>query len=135
MASLKQIVRAFYDAYNSHDAPAAAALYAEDGEHREMAQGSVRIGPEEIGAGLGRLLEAFPDARWHVKHTLVDGERAAVTYELTGTLAADLGPFPAAGQALSLAGVHVFEEESGRLRITEDYWDSGTFSRQMQAGA
>jgi steroid delta-isomerase-like uncharacterized protein len=128
----QELIDAFYAAYDARDPAAAAALYAEDGEHREIAQSSVRTGRAQIAEGLGRFLEAFPDARWRVRNSLLNGARAAVAYELTGTLSTQLGPFEPRGQRLSLLGLHLFELRCGEIGSTEDYWDSGSFARQMR---
>lgn len=130
--SSQELLDAFYAAYEARDPEAAAALYAEDGEHREIAQASVRTGRAQIAEGLGRFLAAFPDARWRVRSSVLNGARAAVAYELTGTLSAGLGPFEPRGQRLSLLGLHLFELCGGEIRSTEDYWDSGCFARQMR---
>jgi ketosteroid isomerase-like protein len=67
-----------------------------------------------------------------VERTIVSDSEAAVTYVLTGTLQQRLGPFEPQGQKLELRGVHVFEVDGGLIRQTEDYWDTGTFGRQMR---
>ncbi|MCW2997268.1 MAG: hypothetical protein JWN65_817 [Solirubrobacterales bacterium] len=126
------IVSALYRAYNAHDAGAAAALYAPDGRHVERATGQQSVGADAIGGGLGGLLAAFPDARWHERTRIVAGERAAVTYVLEGTLQAPFGPFEPAGQHLQLHGVHVLDVGPAGIRLCEDFWDAASFGRQMR---
>ncbi len=126
------VVSALYEAYNAHDADAAGSLYAPDGRHAEMATGQERIGAAAIGEGLTGLLEAFPDARWQERTRIVGGDRAAVTYVLTGTLKARFGPFAPAGQHLELHGAHVLEVGPDGIEVCEDYWDASTFGRQMR---
>jgi steroid delta-isomerase-like uncharacterized protein len=126
-------IEAFYAAYNSGDVDAAVELYAADGSHVEIAQGRVASGRDEIGAGLRSFLEAFPDARWEPERTIVAGDQAAVPYLLTGTLRQQMGPFEPAGQRLELSGVHLFTLSGGAIESTQDYWDSGTFARQMRS--
>lgn len=126
------VVAAFYEAYNAGDVDAAVALYAPDGRHLEVAQDRAAAGRDEIAAGLGHFLRCFPDARWEVQRSIVGEGEAAVTYVLTGTLQQQLGPFEPAGQALELRGVHVFALADGAIAATEDYWDGGTFGRQMR---
>jgi steroid delta-isomerase-like uncharacterized protein len=128
------IVTQFYEAYNRGDVDGAVALYAPGGKHVEVAQGREANGRDEIASGLRGFLASFPDARWNVQRTIVEGQFSAVTYLLTGTLQEQLGPFEAAGQTLELRGVHVFEINEGAVALTEDYWDSGTFGRQMRVG-
>ena len=127
------VAKALYEAYNRHVPGEAAALYAPDGRHEEVAQGQARQGREAIAEGLRRFFEAFPDARWEEKEVIDGGDAVALTYVLTGTLRADLGPVRARGQRLELQGVHVLRVSDGLLERTEDYWDMATFRRQMDA--
>ena len=125
-------LRALYEAYNRHDHEAAAALYAENGEHEDVAYGRPRRGREAIADGLRRFFAAFPDARWEVRDALGGTDRAAARYVLTGTLQSDLGSIVAAGQRMELRGVQVLDVASGLIERTEDYWDGSTFEQQMK---
>jgi steroid delta-isomerase-like uncharacterized protein len=129
-----ELLERFYSAYNDHDAAAAAATYRDDGCHHEISQEAERQGRDEIERGLCGFFEAFPDARWEVVTRCVDEKRAAVSYILTGTLSAPLGPFEPEGQELRLRGVHLFELAGGQIARSEDYWDMSTFGRQMRPG-
>jgi steroid delta-isomerase-like uncharacterized protein len=124
----------FYSAYNDHHLKAAMALYGDHPSHHEVAQGRRASGVEEIGAGLAGFWAAFPDARWTERRRVVGVDAAAVTYRLTGTLAAPMGPFRTLGQSLDLEGVHVFDVADGRISSSADYWDAASFARQMKGG-
>jgi steroid delta-isomerase-like uncharacterized protein len=132
MSDAAALARRLYEAYNDHDAQAAGALYADDGEHAEMATGQERRGPAAIADGLASLLAAFPDARWEERTLIADGAQAAVCYVLTGTLQEQFGPFESAGQRLELPGVHVLFADGDRIARCEDYWDAASFGRQMR---
>jgi steroid delta-isomerase-like uncharacterized protein len=121
-------------AYNDRDAFAAAALYALDGEHYEVAQRASRRGREALRASLEGFFGAFPDARWQVSRSVLDAQACAIAYRLTGTLAAPLGPFRPAGQQLDIEGILLIEIDTSNDQIarSSDYWDSGTFARQMR---
>lgn len=131
MADRNRLLDALYEAYNRHDADAAAALYGLDGTHEDVAVGRPSRGRAAIAAGLRRLFTAFPDARWTPTSALEHDGRAFGTYILTGTLRQDMGPIRATGQRLELRGVHVLETDSGEIRLSQDFWDSATFQRQM----
>jgi predicted ester cyclase len=131
----ERLARALHAAYNAHDAGAAAALYAAEGRHVEIATGGARSGPAAIAAGLAGLLAAFPDAHWEAAAFIASGDRVAVPYLLTGTLQTPFGPFEPAGQQLALAGVHVVRAGDGAIVACDDYWDAGTFGRQMRPPA
>ncbi len=128
----RELAERLYAAYNRHDAQAAAELYAAGGRHEEIAQGRVVEGRDEIRGGLERLFGSFPDVRWEPRRTIADGDSTAVEYLMTGTLQAQLGPFRPAGQQLSLRGVHVVVADREEIATTLDYWDSGSFFKQMQ---
>jgi steroid delta-isomerase-like uncharacterized protein len=124
-----------YDAYNRHDPAAVAQLYAKDGTHEDIAQGHPKTGPDEIAAGLGRFFGWFPDAHWEPQAGIVGADgREAVTYLLTATLQAQMGPVAARGQRISLRGVHVLDQRDGLIRRSEDYWDAASFQRQLNNG-
>lgn len=130
--SATEVIDAFYVAYNGHDAAAAASLYASDGRHREVAQNRVVEGPTALQETLERFFVCFPDAIWTPVTVVAERDRAAVAYVLTGTLQAALGPFDPRNQQLRLDGVHLFETSPSGIVETADYWDSGTFGRQMK---
>jgi predicted ester cyclase len=129
---VEALLDSLYDAYNRHRPAEAAALYRAEARHFEIAQGSERAGRQAIRESLERLFEAFPDARWEERERVVSGNRAAVTYLLTGSLQGRLGPFEPVGQRLELRGVHVFRAMDGLSEASEDYGDSGAFGRQMR---
>lgn len=126
------MIEAFYSAYNSHDAVAAASLYAPDGRHREVAQDRVVEGATALQEALEHFFKCFPDAIWTPVTVVAESDQAAVAYVLTGTLQAPLGPFEPHHQQLRLDGLHLFRTSPSGIVETTDYWDSGTFARQMR---
>lgn len=123
---------ALFAAYNDHDLAAVAACYADDATHLDIASGRAKTGPDAIAAGLGFLLGAFPDAEWIVCGVVGGDDKVAVRYRLVGTLQRPFGPFTAQGQALSLPGVLWLDLADGKVVRSTDFWDSGSFSKQLQ---
>lgn len=113
-----------YAAYNRHDPAAVADLYHPQATHVEVAQGRTVQGAQAIAAGLQRFFGRLPDARWQTRSLVVDpGGAVAITYLLT-----------AHGTRVRLYGAHVLRLEADRIRHSEDYWDAGTFQRQIEQG-
>ena len=131
MNSTHSIVTKLYDAYNAHRLKDIAALYAAACEHRDIAVGAHHTTPEHIAAGIATLFEALPDVHWTTGSVLIDGDRAAVPYELTGHLDGRLGPYTPNGQTLHLTGVQLIEVKAGQIVATTDYWDGGALHRQL----
>lgn len=129
--SIDAVVGGFYDAYNEHDVARALSFYEDDATHHEVAQGRRARGIEEIGSGLARFIGSFPDAHWEERRRVVGADGVAIAYLLRGTLAAPMGPFRSVGAKLELEGLHLLEISGERIAASSDYWDSGTFARQM----
>lgn len=126
------ILDELYDAYNRHDAEAAAALYVPDGVHEDVAYGRPKSGQEAIASGLSHFLAAFPDATWKTQDRISTDDRAVARYTLIATMLGDLGPLKGDGQRIELRGVQVLELKDGKITRSEDYWDGATFERQVK---
>ncbi|MDV7089108.1 ester cyclase [Rhodococcus opacus] len=133
MSSTRQLVTSLYKAYNDHRPDEVAKLYSPACRHRDIAAGAEHESPEQIAAGITWLFEALPDLHWTCDAILVDGNRAAITYELTGHLLNRFGSYKPAGQSLRLAGVQFVEVDNGAIISSTDYWDGGALHRQLSA--
>ncbi|MEU7632832.1 nuclear transport factor 2 family protein [Nocardia sp. NPDC049220] len=131
MASITQIVTDLYTAYNNHRPADVAQLYAAQCRHRDIAVGADHSEPEQIAAGLAQLFEALPDVQWNLEEILIDSNRAAVSYELSGHLRGRLGSYEPKGQSLHLAGVQMLEVRDNQITTSTDYWDGGALHRQL----
>ena len=130
--NLTGIPAKLYAAYNSHDVDALERLYAPDATHEDIAQGRPKIGAGVIAQGFGKFLGWFPDAHWEPQSQIIDPYgQTAVTYLLSATLQSPMGPIAAQRQKIALRGVHVLRVSGDRIQRSEDYWDAGTFQRQL----
>lgn len=133
MTTTAEIVSAFFDAYNRHDAKAATGLYEEACSHTDVAFGGRREGRAALGEGLAGFLRMMPDAEWRERERIYAGSEAVVVYTLTGAVV----PRPKPGEAvdaprpIELAGIFLFEIGETGIRSTRDYWDKAEFLRQM----
>ncbi len=129
---LHGIADALYGAYNRHDTTAVAALYDANATHEDVAMGHSKAGAVAIAAGLEKFLNWFPDARWDPRLQISDPSGSlTVTYLLTASLSAQMGPIVARGQRISLRGAHVLQVHGGLIHSSEDYWDAATFHKQL----
>jgi steroid delta-isomerase-like uncharacterized protein len=126
-----EILEALFQAYDAHDLTRVAALYAADATHVDIAAGRPKQGRDCIVEGLGSFLSGFPDARWTPSGPATADGRAFGPYVVTGSLQQDLWSFSGLGQRLELRGVLVLHCADGLIQRSEDYWDAGTFRRQM----
>lgn len=131
MHTESEILEALFQAYDAHDLDQVASLYTADATHLDIAAGRPKVGRDCIVDGLASFLSGFPDAHWTVPASAGEGGRAFGQYIVTGSLQQDLWSFTAMGQQLQLGGVLVLHCTDGLIHRSEDYWDAGSFRRQM----
>lgn len=121
------LINRFYAAYAARDAQGAAALYAADGRHDEVAMGKSRQGREALAQGLEGFWRMLPDVAWVRRGLIRARDHVAVPYHMTGTFTGKDGrPRP-----IALDGLHLFEIREGVLQVTKDLWDLDLFNAQM----
>jgi steroid delta-isomerase-like uncharacterized protein len=74
-----------YAAWNAHDPDAVAAVFAEDAVIREIGGGGEARGRDAIRARAVALFAAFPDLRLERIELVIDGDRHADRWVLSGT--------------------------------------------------
>jgi uncharacterized protein (TIGR02246 family) len=77
--AVRDILETLFESWESHDALRAAACFSPDGVYRE-ADGREIIGREAIRTHFARFFREGPPWRFDVGETIVQGDRAAVTF-------------------------------------------------------
>ena len=93
-----------YAAWNAHDADAVASVFAEDAVLREAGRPHPVRGRAAIRARAEALLTAFPDFRLERVVLIVDGDRHADRWIMTGTHRGELFGIPATGRSVRVEG-------------------------------
>lgn len=94
---------ATYAAWNAHDADAVAAVFAEDALVREVGMPEMR-GREAVRLRATALLAAFPDLRLERIELLIDGDRHADRWVLSGTHKGELFGIAPTGRSIRIEG-------------------------------
>jgi ketosteroid isomerase-like protein len=105
-------------AYNSFDVPAMLAELHPDVVFRNVSGGAVTAsahGREEFRALAEHAATLFRSRRQTVVEAGSDGDRAWVTVDFEGVLAADLGPGLRVGETLRLTGRSTFAFRDGLI--------------------
>jgi steroid delta-isomerase-like uncharacterized protein len=93
-----------YAAWNAGDPDAVAAVFAEDAVVREVGSPQEARGRAAIRARAAGLLAAFPDFHLERLELIVDGERHADRWVMTGTHRGELFGMLPTGRAVRLEG-------------------------------
>ena len=108
-----------YAAWNAHDADAVASVFAENAVLREAGRSDEIRGRAAIRARAATLLAAFPDFRLERVVLLVDGERHADRWIMTGTHQGELFGILPTGRQVRVEGATFTRLGPGDL-VVED---------------
>ena len=129
-------IRALLDreaaAWNAHDADGVAACYAEDAELNDIALPAPIQGRPGMRDAVAAYLAAFSDFHVDVEEPIVDGNRAAQEWKVTGTHDGELMGIPPTGRSVSLhgCGVAVLGDD-GLFARGGNYWNAAAMLQQL----
>jgi steroid delta-isomerase-like uncharacterized protein len=122
--ALPPLLQQASETFNSGDAAAVAALYAEDGVHEDIPAGVRVQGREAITAYVAEVFGQLDDFRFEPVFGWKDGDVAVLEYTLTGT-------DPESGQPVTYRGVIVAEYDGDLIRRSTDYYDLASILSQL----
>ncbi len=122
--ALPPLLQQASETFNSGDAAAVAALYAEDGIHEDIPAGVRLQGRDAITGYVAEVFSQFDDFRFEPVFGRLEGDLAVLEYTLTGT-------DPASGQPVTYRGVIVAEYDGELIRRSTDYYDLATILSQL----
>lgn len=131
--STKQLLEAYYGAFNAGDREALLALLTDDVVH-DVNQGGREVGKEAFRAFLGRMDASYREQITELVYLVnEDGSRAAAEYVVLGTyLRTDEGLPEAKGQTYRLPGGAFFEIRGGRVARVTNYYNLEDWLRQVR---
>lgn len=122
---------ATYAAWNAHDADAVAAVFAADALVREVGTGQESRGREAVRARAAALMTAFPDLTLERVELLIDGDRHADRWVLSGTHRGELFGIPPTGKRIRVDGA-TFTRLGPDGLVVEDLHFSDTLGLMAQ---
>lgn len=116
----------------SHDLPTFMTVFTDDIVYYDVPLLAEMKGKEELKNFVEAFFAAFPDVQFtRTSPPVVSGDRAAVTWRVTGT---QKGPFldvAATNKTMDVMGVSIMEFKNGKISRNYDYWDLATLLRQI----
>ena len=118
-------------AWNSHDLENVLRYYAPDYIGEDVGQASPLRGGEAMRTMLKNYWRAFPDLKFKVISTLVDGSRIAILWIGEGTHQGTIMNIPPTGHRVQVRGVSIIEVENGLIVRGQYIWDMAGMLRHM----
>lgn len=112
-----ELLQAFADAWNRHDADALMAFMTDDCVFESSAGadlcGSRYVGKDAVRAGFAEAWGVFPDAHWANARHFVHGDRGVSEWTFTGTRAD--------GMRVEVHGCDLFTFRDGKIVLKNSY--------------
>jgi steroid delta-isomerase-like uncharacterized protein len=119
------------EAWNSHDIEKVLGFYSPEYIGDDVGQASLLRGHEGLRAMLENYWSAFPDLRFKVVSTLIEGNRLAIVWVGEGTHQGTIMNIPSTGHHVEVRGVSIIEVEDGLIVRGQYIWDLAGMLRHM----
>jgi steroid delta-isomerase-like uncharacterized protein len=131
--SALEVAQRSIDAWNSHDADALVALYAEGGTYSAPRAGKEALTGKAIADFAKAVWRAYPDASLEIISSGdTGGSLVATQWVLHGT---NTGPYfdgtPPTGRTVTLPGASFVQVEGDKIRYERVYTDRQTVAEQL----
>lgn len=126
-------VRAYIYGLNSGDPEVPAACVSDGFVNEHISTSGERVvGRDAYRKRLVAFLADFRDLHYEIEDMIIDDQRVAVPYVMTGKWA---GPETGSQSEIpfSIRGMFRFRVENGKIAHRIDYWDSADFERQVRS--
>ena len=121
MPTNEEIIRDFIHAWSRLDPAELATYFTEDGVYHNMPTQPVK-GRGEIEGMIRNFSGAWTETEWEVVHIVAEGD-VVLAERVDRTHAGD--------KSVDLPCVGVFEMEGGKIKVWRDYFDLGTYMKNM----
>ena len=129
---MKDIVKDWFTAWNSHDVNKLAAFYADDCIYEQVQIGTVCNGKKEFTENVSAMFADFPDVKIEQKFTLISENAVCGEVVISGTQAHSSDPaIQATGKSFSARGAYVSEWQNGITKRHSFYADGMTIMQQL----
>jgi steroid delta-isomerase-like uncharacterized protein len=118
-------------AWNSHDIERVLSFYSPDYVGSDVGQPRLQRGHAGMRAMLEQYWCAFPDLRFSVTHTVVQGGRVAILWVAEGTHQGPIMNIPPTGHKVEVRGVSVIDVQDGLVVRGQYIWDLAGMLRHM----
>ncbi len=111
------------EAWNGHNIESALRFYATDYEGFDISETAPRRGQRGAREWINRYWQAVPDMQFVMNQTVIEGNRAAVSWTAKGTHRGHLMHIPPTGRAFKVRGVSFFTIKNNQIQRGEYIWD------------
>jgi len=128
---LAHYAKTINDAWNSHDIDKVLSYYSPEYIGDDVGQPSRLCGHKDLRSMLEKYWRAFPDLRFTITNTVIQGSCMAIAWVAEGTHQGPIMNIPPTGRKVGVCGVSLIEVEDGLVVRGEYVWDLAGMLRHM----
>ena len=117
--------------WNEHDLDRLVTLYAEDYEGKDVGLAQTYYGLAGIRQMAQHYYTAFPDLSFISTETIVQGDRAALSWVSYGTHRGKIMNIPPTGRAIKVSGITTVSLKNGLVVRSSVLWDVAGLLRDI----
>ena len=129
-ADESQIIQAWVDAWNAHDADSVASLFATNATYLDVPFNAKSIGPAQIHDFAAFFISASPDLHIQLVRGVFNGHHGTIEWIFSGTDVSIFGT----GKKYSFVVVTVIDTENNLITTNIDYYDLDTMLCELGLG-
>ena len=128
-----QVVNAYMQAWNQHDASKAGTYLAKNVEYYDATVGTPQKGQEAARDQVIKVfIDAVPNLKWQMTSApIVSKEGIAFQWRFSGTNTGKWGETPATNKPISFEGVSFVRVDHGKITYQGDYYDAANLNKQL----
>lgn len=130
-SDLTQYAETINEAWNSHDIENVIRFYAPNYIGEDIGLAAPLQGRDGMRMMLEQYWRAFPDLKFRVISTLVEGERLAILWIGEGTHQGTMMNIPPTGHKVQVRGVSIIDIQEGLIVHGQYIWDLAGMLRHM----
>jgi steroid delta-isomerase-like uncharacterized protein len=131
IADLKARTQQIFDTFNTHDAVATAAFFADNAELHDSGAARPALGPHQIAMVYAMHYAAIPDAYVRIDRMVAEHDTVVVDWTSSGTHRGKLMGIPPTGKRVSFKGVSIIRYRNGLAIADTRIWDLAGLLRQI----
>jgi steroid delta-isomerase-like uncharacterized protein len=131
ISELTNYAETINEAWNSHDIEKVISFYASNYIGEDVGQVSPLRGQDAMRTMLESYWRAFPDLKFKVISTLVEGSRIAILWIGEGTHQGTIMNIPPTGHRVEVRGVSIIDVVDGLVVRGQYVWDMAGMLRHM----
>ena len=131
--ALEHVLEQWAAAWSSNDVEKVLPLFTDNVVYEDVTFGAVNNGKKALRDFATTTFAAFQDLKVELKSGIVasDGKSGAMEWTWRGRQTKDFPGLPATNKAFEVRGVTIVEFVDGQISRNSDYWDLGTYMKQV----